>query len=279
MLDDEDVFDLLVEVAIAKGVHFDNEEEFMSLIEEVKAGASAQKGKPDLSALVDEAMDKLATKPGAQDHHIKAVVNLDDGPTPTPETSDLPAKLREKIATKLGLDGKDEVGLTKVDAVIARLLESGIQRPNSYLSIREAVEKAQVSERTVRRYISDGVLLTEKVKGARGWEHRVYAPALFILLDERSGVFERARTSPIEDMGREIASLCRVIVEQQSIADRRTDKLLEEIQRQSRTIDELRAEQRDARAQMHNLQEQMIRALMPRKKPSIWERLFDSTSN
>jgi hypothetical protein len=95
------------------------------------------------------------------------------------------------------------------------------------------------------------------------------------VLQERSGAFERARSSPIEEMGREIASLCRVIVEQQALADRRTDRLLDELRQQSRVIDELRAEQRDSRAQMHGLQDQMIKALMPRPKPSVWNRIFD----
>lgn len=281
LLENEKVSDHLIEAPIANGVGLENEGGFMSLLNDVQGVTSAQKGPRDLNALVVEAMGGLGPNSNDQDSFDRAVVHVVDADVESvvPEPVHSTHKVRDDIALKLRLNSSDSSDHNRLDALIDRLKEAGIPQPHVYLSIREAVNKAQISERTVRRYISDGALITEKVKGTRGWEHRVYAPALFLLLDERSGVFEKARSSPMEDMGREIASLCRVIVEQQSIADRRTDKLLEEIQRQSRTIDELRAEQRDARAQMHNLQEQMIRALMPRKKPSIWERLFDSTSN
>jgi len=180
------------------------------------------------------------------------------------------------IIRNLGWDPDDPSTRKRLRSLLDRIDEAGIDEPDCHLPLKDAVNRAGIAERTIRRYIADGNLETEKVKGPRGWEHRVYIPTLFSLLQEKSGAYERTRSSPIEEMAREMASLCRMIVEQQARADTRTGKLLEEIRNQGRVIDDLRAEQRDARAQMHALQDQMIRALMPRQKPPFWKRLFSA---
>lgn len=200
--------------------------------------------------------------------HVTAVVEIPVELNPPPNTGN--------ILRVLGWNPTDPTTKKRLQSLLDRIEEAGIEDPDSYLPLKDAATKAGVAERTIRRYIADGNLETEKIKGPRGWEHRVYVPTLFTLLQEKTGAFERARSSPIEEMAREMASLCRMIVEQQSRADARTSKLLEEIRGQSRTIDELRAEQRDARAQMHALQDQMIRALMPRQRPPLWKRLFSA---
>ena len=178
------------------------------------------------------------------------------------------------ILRTLGWDTTDPASRKRLRNLLERIDEAGIDEPDSFLPLKEAAQRAGIAERTVRRYIADGNLETEKVKGPRGWEHRVYVPLLFSLLQEKSGAFERARSSPVEEMAREMAGLCRMIVDQQARADQRTTHLLEELRNQSRVIDELRAEQRDSRAQVHCLQDQMIRALMPRQKPPFWKRIF-----
>jgi len=198
-----------------------------------------------------------------------------ESPPPRQEHHSEPvAECGASIVRNLGWSANDPNTSKKLKLLLDRISEAGISDPDSHLSLKEAAQKSGVAERTLRRYIADGHLSTEKTKGPRGWEHRVYVPLLFSILQEKSGAFERARTNPMEEMGREIAALCRMIVEQQTVADRRTDRLLDEIRNQSRVIDELRAEQRDARGQMHSLQEQMIKALMPRQKASLWKRIF-----
>lgn len=188
------------------------------------------------------------------------------------------SETHSEILRKLRWSSQESSTSRNLTTLLDRIREMGIEDPDTYLSLRDAAQKSGVAERTLRRYIADGQLETEKVKGPRGWEHRVYVPALFSVLQEKAGAFERARSNPLEEMGRELAGLCRTIVEQQTLAERRTNRLLDEIRNQSRVIDELRSEQRDARAQMHSLQDQMIKALMPPPKPSLLDRLFPKKS-
>ena len=179
-----------------------------------------------------------------------------------------------EIIRKLRWNAEESNTSRNLSTLLARIKELGIEDPNSYLSLRDAAQKSGVAERTLRRYIADGQLETEKVKGPRGWEHRVYVPALFSVLQEKAGAFERAHSNPLDEMGRELATLCRAIVEQQTLAERRTNRLLDEIRNQSRVMDELREEQRETRLQMFALQDQMIQVLLPHPKKSFFQKLF-----
>ena len=118
------------------------------------------------------------------------------------------------------------------------------------LTVREAT-RSGVAERTIRRYIADGVLATTLVQGARAKEHRIKPKDLYNVISARSGAIERAKASPVEDMAAEIAALRQV-------------------------IEELRHEQRDARHQIHQLHEQLVRALpAPRRSWWPWSRKKD----
>ncbi|HWD37289.1 MAG TPA: hypothetical protein VG944_00440 [Fimbriimonas sp.] len=272
LLKDEEIFQLFVEECLKQGVSLPSEEDFVALLTKNQDGVGARSGQADLSAMVQVALDMVKYREGKVEAPQRAAVS----PSVSPRTEskiEAPTGVEERILGKLGWQPNSPESSKNLKRLLDKMTEAGITDPDSYLSLRDAAQTCEIAERTLRRYIADGALPTEKVKGPRGWEHRVYVPSLFLVLQEKAGAIERARSSPMEDMGREIAALCRVIVEQQTISDRRTDKLLDEIRNQSRVIDELRAEQRDARAQMHGIQEQMIRALMPRQKPSFWQRI------
>lgn len=171
----------------------------------------------------------------------------------------------------------------------------------SRVTVREAVKLTSVAERTFRRYIAEGILPTEAIQGNRGKEHRIPLPSLFLALERRKPAFERSASSPVADMARQMEALQhayeaeRETLRAQLIADR--DKMqnlltqqlkegqrvqtafMEAIALQTKTIDELRAEVRDSRAQVGQLQEQMVRALMPPKKPTLWERIAGKTKS
>jgi DNA-binding transcriptional MerR regulator len=180
----------------------------------------------------------------------------------------------EEVLRKLRWSGNDAGTVRNLSALLDRIKELGIENPDSYLSLRDAAQKSGVAERTLRRYIADGQLETEKVKGARGWEHRVYVPALFAVLQQKAGAFERAHSNPLDEIGREVSSLCRVILEQQTLADARTNRLLDEMRNQIRVMDELRNEQREARKEMAILQDQVVKFMTRPPKRSWFEMFF-----
>lgn len=280
VVEDDETYEKIVDEILRQGVQL-TEEEFLALLQEIQEGSKAWNRQTDISAMVQVALDKVKYK----DHPvpIKAVANVEIprkphsvhhvAPKPDPVVPTPAPTPRDRILRKLGW-ADDAASRKKLSQLLDRMEEAGVEDPEVSYTVKDAADRSGVAERTLRRYIAEGRLPTEKVKGSRGIEHRIYAPWLFTLVHERTTVLDQARSNPVESMGREIASLCRVIVDQQALADRRTDRLLDEIRHQSRVIDELRAEQRDARAQMHTLQEQMIKALMPRQKSSIWERVF-----
>jgi DNA-binding transcriptional MerR regulator len=290
LLDDEELYDLFVDEAIRQGVRLESEDEFMGLLSQIQAKGPNHDSQMMVRVAVDMVreregtprrapvplIDKTAIKPPVDGVHGAANV---EAPANRAAAVEVPVNrgvaLEEKIIKKLGWNPEDPATEGRLDMLLERIRAAGIADPNSFLGLREACERTGIAERTLRRYVAEGLLPTEKVKGPRGPEHRVYVPRLFLVMLERSAAFERARSSPLEDMSREIAGLCRAIVEQQAIADRRTDRLLEEIRGQSRVIDELRAEQRDARAQIHVIQEQMIKALLPPARKSFLRRMFD----
>jgi DNA-binding transcriptional MerR regulator len=307
LMDDEDLYDLFVDEAIRQGVRLESEEAFMDLVAQIhsKEGRETTDSQIMVRVAVDlvkereasfrpkEPMSKLArpellidkskVTPAAKVEPTQVPpdgVGLRSEPlkedfSPSAASHRTPA-VEEKILKKLGWSSNDAAAMDRVDVLIERIRAAGISDPHSFISLKEACERTDIAERTLRRYIAEGLLPTEKVRGPRGPEHRVYVPRLFLVLLERSAAFERARSSPLEDMSREIAALCRAIVDQQSEADRRVDRLLDEMRNQGRMIDDLRAEQRDARAQMHTLQEHMIKALLPPERPKPFlRRLFE----
>lgn len=120
----------------------------------------------------------------------------------------------------------------------------GFDAGTEIVSVRDAT-RAGVAERTLRRYISDGILPTVRVRGRRGEEHRIRLTDLHRVITERSSAIERVQVSPVDELAAQVQALRAVIEEQ------------------NRTMDELRAEVRDSRAQLHQMHEQVVRALMP----------------
>jgi DNA-binding transcriptional MerR regulator len=190
-------------------------------------------------------------------------------------------KRRQALGGGTGLEQFER----RVDNYLDWLERHGFRAEEETVTIRRAVEGVKVSERTLRRYVADGVLPTETVKGSRGSEHRIYLPDLFMVLDGRRDAFERSASSPVSDVARQMEALKNQHererrellerIESQRRQDAEKDKaFLDAIDRQTRMIDELRAELRDSRAQMHQMQEQVVKALMPPKKPTLLERLM-----
>lgn len=250
LMTDQEAFHLFFEEAKRKGVR-------------LSLGTSA---KPRLMANSTKTQNTEKTD---SSNPIRAVVR-----TSRPTQESAPADV-EEILRKLRWNANDAGTSRNLSALLERIKELGIENPDSFLSLRDAAQKSGVAERTLRRYIADGQLETEKVKGARGWEHRVYVPALFAVLQQKAGAFERAHSNPLEEMGREVATLCRTIVEQQALADARTNRLLDEMRNQMRAMDELRNEQREARREMAKLQDTVVKVLSrPPEKKGFFEKLF-----
>ena len=278
-VDDDETYEKIVDEILRQGVQL-TEEEFLALLQEIQDGSKKWNRQTDISAMVQVALDKVKYRVDPV-VPVKAVANVEiprkahsvPHVAPKHDPIETAPTQRDRILRKLGW-ADDATSRKKLSQLLDRMEEAGVEDPEVSFTVKDAADRSGVAERTLRRYIAEGRLPTERVKGSRGIEHRIYAPWLFTLVHERTNVLEQARSNPVESMGREIASLCRVIVDQQALADRRTDRLLDEIRHQSRVIDELRAEQRDARAQMHSIQDQMIKALMPRPKSSIWDRVF-----
>ena len=56
-------------------------------------------------------------------------------------------------------------------------------------------------------------------------------------------------------------------------------RLSAQVEEQSALIDQLKHEQRDARHQLHQLHEQLVKALPPPSKPSLLARIFKRQPN
>lgn len=285
LLDDEEMYELFVDEAIRQGVRLESEDEFMALMSHIQSKSPQHDSQMMVRVAVEMVRERESGQSGVRvPEPVIEKKTLSDELEPVskpvrkeilPEpVSGKAAAMEEKIAKKLGWSLQDPATESRLETLIERIRSAGISDPHTFLSLREACDATGIAERTLRRYIAEGLLSTEKVRGPRGPEHRIYAPRLFLVYLERSAAFERARSSPLEEMSKEIAQLCRAIVDQQAHADKRVDRLLEEMKRQGELIDELRAEQRDSRAQLFTLQENMIKALLPPPKKSLAARLF-----
>lgn len=133
------------------------------------------------------------------------------------------------------------------------------------LTVAEAAILAGVSVRTVRRYISDGLLTPETVRGRSGDEHRLRREEVLRVRSSRKEAIEVARTSPTGKMAEELEALRRVIETQTGM-----------IEEQRRTIGDLQAEQKDTRHQLHQLHETLLALPMRTQepRPSLWRRIF-----
>jgi DNA-binding transcriptional MerR regulator len=142
------------------------------------------------------------------------------------------------------------------------------------LTIKQVVRVHSVTERTIRRYISSGRLIPREVATANGKQHLFTVADLLAVFEVRADLIDRARSNPIEDLAGNVALMTAgfndVIKAQQSEAQ----ELRAIIEAQGRIIEELRAEQRDTRAQIHQLHETTVKALMPPARRSWLDRVL-----
>ncbi len=168
-------------------------------------------------------------------------------------------------------------------------LLSSIKSPKGVmLRVKDVVRLCKVSERTVRRYIREGILLPVTIDGVRGKEHEFPLDHVAEVFGSRSSIIERGKVSPVQDLTRSIELLSAEIqAERERLRAELTataeaeraaqQELLDRLKAQSELIDQLKHEQRDARAQIHQLQEQILKAL-PAPKPKGWRGLFSGRS-
>jgi len=151
---------------------------------------------------------------------------------------------------------------------------AGVDSSTVELTIKQVLPLAKVTERTMRRYISSGRLIPREVATANGKQHLFTVADLLAVFETRADLIDRARSNPIEDLAGNVAAMTAgfndVIKAQQSEAQ----ELRAIIEAQGRIIEELRAEQRDTRAQIHQLHETTVKALMPPARRSWFARLF-----
>ena len=140
-----------------------------------------------------------------------------------------------------------------LDGLIATVEGQGGNAADVLLDVREIVRLASCSERTVRRYISKGALTAKSVDQGRYLFALDDVAALF---GRRRDVITRAKSSPMDELNETIK------------------RLSAQVEEQSALIDQLKHEQRDARAQLYQLHEQLVRALPPPSKPGIFSRFF-----
>lgn len=145
------------------------------------------------------------------------------------------------------------------------------------LTVKELTAVAGVAERTIRRYLSDGILRPRSVAGARGVMHVIPLAQAVEVFTRRKKTIEQARTTPIDDLAQEVKALRELLeLASKSASDdaaaarqqsaQQVEQLTGLVSAQERVIDELRAEVRDARGQLAQLHEQVIKALpAPRK--------------
>jgi uncharacterized coiled-coil protein SlyX len=166
-----------------------------------------------------------------------------------------------------------------------------IKHADRFLSVRKAAKVGDVAERTVRRWIADGVLPTLEIVGPRGMEHRIFIPTLYRVMQQRAGALARP-TSPMDGMQQAVLEMReqnRRVVDEvakesetlRSVADELKAKLDADakvasalrdiIEKQQETIQRMANEMHDMRGQMHDMHEQVLKAL-PAPTPDPWWR-------
>ena len=132
---------------------------------------------------------------------------------------------------------------------------------DSQLSIKQIAAFSGLSDRTIRRYLSEGAFLVELVEGKRGKENRIQAQNAYDVIKGKDvGQPVSAKPTGSEPMILEALATLTATIEAQS-----------------RTIDSLKAELHDTRGQLHQMNEAMVKALPARSeelRPRFWARWF-----
>jgi DNA-binding transcriptional MerR regulator len=199
--------------------------------------------------------------------------------TPEITPADIGGWIRSTIAGGIGLYLQNRGGGVTLDQLADVVALAGIDPDAVELTTKQVIAVTGVTERTIRRYTGSGKLIPKEVTTDNGKAHLFTVAQLSDVFGARSSVIDKARTNPLEDLAgsvdRMTAGFDDVIRDQQ----KQTQELIEmikaqaaTIEAQGRLIDELRAEQRDTRAQIHQLHETTVKALMPREKQSFWKK-------
>lgn len=146
------------------------------------------------------------------------------------------------------------------------------------LKVKDVTRLCKVSERTVRRYIREGILLPVTIDGIRGKEHEFPLSHVAEVFGSRSAIIERGKVSPINELAQAIEQMEHSFTEMSEYANLKQQELLDQVKEQSQLIDQLKHEQRDARAQINQLQEQILKAL-PAPKPKGWRSWFSRSKD
>ena len=109
----------------------------------------------------------------------------------------------------------------------------------SRLSIREAAQAANVSEKTLRRWIDTGRLVAEKIEGKKGLEYRIESEQLEI-------ASAKPQKTSLSEPRRTASGQSQVLEDLRELA-----------QRQAEALDALRAELAQSRGQVHDLTAQV----------------------
>ena len=160
---------------------------------------------------------------------------------------------------------KDSENLSEL---VAKIEGVGIPLESVKLSVKDVVRLSGVTDRTVRRYIAKGVLTPDTLKGQKGKEYELSLSQVVDVFTQRKDTIQRGKVSPMNDLAGSIDSLRQALESERAAGAAAQKELLDRLDAQSKLIDELRLEQRDARAQVHQLQDQIIKALpAPVKRP------------
>jgi DNA-binding transcriptional MerR regulator len=152
--------------------------------------------------------------------------------------------------------------------LVAKIEGVGIPLESVKLSVKDVVRLSGVTDRTVRRYIAKGVLTPDTLQGPKGKEYELSLSQVLDVFTKREDTIKRGKVSPMNDLAGSIESLRQALESERAAGAAAQKELLDRLDAQSKLIDDLRHEQRDARAQVHQLQEQIIKALpAPAKAP------------
>ena len=230
-----------------------------------------------LRAIVGE-IDRVVSAQDAE----KAAQLVEPFVTPvTPEITpgDIGGWIRSTIAGGIGMYLQNRGGGVTLDQLADTLELAGIDPQTVELTTKQVIAVTGVTERTIRRYTGSGKLIPKEVTTDNGKAHLFNVALLTDVFSARANVIDKARTNPLEDLAGSVQAMTAgfgdVIRDQQ----KQTQELIEmikaqaaTIEAQGRVIDDLRAEQRDTRAQIHQLHETTVKALMPREKQSFWKK-------
>jgi len=151
---------------------------------------------------------------------------------------------------------------------------AGVELSTVELTIKQVLPLANVTERTIRRYVAAGRLIPREVATQNGKQHLFTLADLLAVFELRTELIDRAKSNPLNELSQNVETLAAGFSDVIKAQQVEAQQLREIIEAQGRLIAELRAEQRDTRAQIHQLHETTVKALMPPKKQGWLSRLL-----